>query len=189
MERHELIDKLSVTRMRNYATNMARLAEESTLPVDILHDLCYDGGQHSVAFRAAWVLEHVATYHPHLFLPIFQAFMARLPEQRNFSCQRHFTKILMIVTDPRSPQFYRQALRDTDRERLVEIVFGWLIDSNTPVAVQVNCMDILFNMIPEFEWIASELQSQIEFLLRDGSAAMQSRGKKIQKKLKPQIHT
>jgi hypothetical protein len=71
-----------------------------------------------------------------------------------------------------------------NREQLVEITFDWLIDPETPVAVKVNCMDILFPFAKEQSWIKDELRSQVQFLLNDGSAALQSRGKRILKKLK-----
>ena len=58
-------------------------------------------------------------------------------------------------------------------------MFEWLINLATPVAVRVNCLDILLNLRNEFPWIKEELQAQIEFYLRDGSPAMQSRGRKI----------
>jgi len=85
----------------------------------------------------------------------------------------------MRVTSRSAADVYRDHYRQADRERLVETIFGWLIDPETPVAVQVNCMDILFNMRNEFDWLGEELRNQIRFLMRDGSAAMQSRGRKL----------
>lgn len=66
----------------------------------------------------------------------------------------------------------------------MEVVFGWLIDPDTPVAVQVNCLDILLNLCSHADWIAEELGTQTRHLLRRGSAAMQSRGKRVLAKLK-----
>ena len=62
-------------------------------------------------------------------------------------------------------------------------MFEWLINPHTPVAVRVNCMDVLYYMSPQFPWIKEELLAQIEFYLKDGSAALQSRGKGLLKKL------
>jgi len=45
-------------------------------------------------------------------------------------------------------------------------------------------MDILLHFAKEQPWIPDELRSQVQFLLKDGSAAVQSRGKRILKKLK-----
>ncbi|WP_257658889.1 hypothetical protein [Parapedobacter lycopersici] len=184
MEENELIKRLSGVITKHYLPELVALGETGTLSVTTLHRLCYTPERSPVAFRAAWVLEYIATRAPQRFLPVFAAFMTRLPDQRNPSCQRHFTKILMVITGPKAPPAYQDAYATTDKEQLVETVFGWLINPQTPVAVQVNCMDILFNLTAEFGWIGEELQNQVEFLLRDGSAALQSRGRKIIGKLK-----
>ncbi|SKB45894.1 hypothetical protein SAMN05660226_01442 [Parapedobacter luteus] len=176
---HHLFDRLAAAKVNIKAPNLVALAEDDTLSVETLHDICYDRKHGTIAFRAAWVLEYIATYHPKRFMPVLDTFMSRLPEQQNHSCQRHFTKIVMHITHPNAPTLYQEARSTINGERLVETAFGWLIDPRTPVAVQVNCMDILFNMRNEFEWIADELVQQTTFLMKDGSAAIQSRGKKI----------
>ncbi len=184
MEEHELIARFAPTLTKTKAHELAALAADGTLPVTPLHNLCYYQEKESIAFRAAWVLEHIALHNPNRFMPVFHDFIHRLPDQKNRSCQRHFTKILMQITHPKAPSFFQDAYREIDREALVETVFGWLIDPDTPIAVQVNCMDILFYMSKEFDWIADELENQIEFFMRDGSPAMQGRGKKILEKLR-----
>ena len=138
----------------------------------------------SVAFRAAWVLEEVAYTFPDSFVPYLKPFVAHLHEQQNLSCQRHFTKILMRCTNPKTGIGYRAAWQVIpDREQVVETIFDWLISPRTPVAVQVNCLDVLLHLQAEFDWIKEELQAQVEYLLLDGSAAMQSRGKRVLNKV------
>ncbi|HZG70744.1 MAG TPA: hypothetical protein VEY51_04330 [Chondromyces sp.] len=75
--------------------------------------------------------------------------------------------------------------RDFDFEAVGEITFEWLINPETPVAVQANCLDILYNLSSHYDWIRDELVLQTEFLLKKASAAMQSRGKKVLRKLNP----
>ncbi len=188
--RKKLFEHLATVVTKIKVPELIALGANPAVSSESLLDICYDEKNDAVAFRAAWVLEYIATHYPDRFIPVFDAFLLRLPSQRNLSCQRHFTKILMIVTHPKAPLLYRKAYEAVDRLSLVETVFGWLIDPRTPVAVQVNCLDILYNMNDEFEWIKEELKQQTEFLLRDGSAAMQSRGKNVLKKLsrlKPQV--
>lgn len=180
---HHLFDSLAAMKVNIKVPNLVALAQDKTLSVETLHDICYDRKHGTIAFRAAWVLEYIATHHPERFMPVFGTFMSRLPEQQNHSCQRHFTKILMHVTRPDAPALYQEARGTINGEQVVDTIFSWLIASRTPVAVQVNCMDILFNMRNEFEWIAEELAQQTAFLMKDGSAALQSRGKKILAKL------
>ncbi|HWK99320.1 MAG TPA: hypothetical protein VNQ55_05215 [Parapedobacter sp.] len=170
--------------------DLSALGDAPDVPMTELHDLCYDVDHPKLAFRAAWLLEYIAVNYPDRFMLVMNPFLARLAHQKNPSCQRHFTNILIRLTRPKVPTSYQRTLLSTDREQLVETVFSWLIDPQTPVAVQANCMDVLLNMSGEFEWIREELKLQIEFLLRDGSAAIQSRGKKVLGKLsrsKPQV--
>lgn len=66
---------------------------------------------------------------------------------------------------------------------LVTAVFEWLIDPSTPVAVLANCMDILYAFSGEFDWIREELGYQLVILMDRGSPALNSRGKRVFKKL------
>lgn len=180
MNKQALIDGLLASKaneIRNPGLSM--LGDNPHLLVTELHELCYDATHPQLAFRAAWLLEYIAVHHPDRFLPVADIFFARLAGQNNRSCQRHFTNILIRLTHPKAIEGYRKAMLQADREQLVETVFNWFIDPQTPVAVQANCMDVLLNMSGEFGWIKDELRQQIEFLLRDGSAAIQSRGKKV----------
>ncbi|MEC3881274.1 hypothetical protein [Parapedobacter sp. 10938] len=184
MDIQTLKDRLTVSdRNKIWAPELHRLGDDSDVPMAALHDLCYDAKNRMLAFRAAWLLEYIAVHHPDRFVTIAAPFLTRLPSQKNPSCQRHFTNILRRVTHPRAPQIYRDALFATSREQVVETVFNWFIDPHTPVAVLANCMDVLSDFSEEFEWIREELKQQIEFLLRDGSPAIQSRGKKVLEKL------
>ncbi len=103
--------------------------------------------------------------------------------KKNRSCQRHFTKIMANVTATKNKVSYSLIVKTDAFEHVVETTFAWLIDEKTPVAVQANCLDILYNLSEQYGWIKDELASQTEFLLRNGSAAMQSRGKRILRKL------
>ncbi|WP_276363438.1 hypothetical protein [Daejeonella sp. H1SJ63] len=78
----------------------------------------------------------------------------------------------------------RHYIETVDLENLIETTFELMINPETPVAVKVNCMDILFNMRATYDWISGELREQILFLLKDGTAAIQSRGRSILKQLR-----
>ncbi|WP_018479100.1 hypothetical protein [Pontibacter roseus] len=163
-----------------------KLAKQAVSGQNFVQDLLTFSFQkvRTVAFRASWVLEHVAYTYPDHFAPYLQEFIARLPEQHNLSCQRHFTKILMCCTSPVAAPVYKQAwLTVTEHAAVVETVFEWLIAIRTPVAVKVNCLDVLVNLRAEFPWVKEELEAQITFLLKDGLPAMQSRGKKLLQRL------
>ncbi|GGH05324.1 hypothetical protein GCM10007415_47120 [Parapedobacter pyrenivorans] len=189
MDQQTLIDRLPIVAKIKVPA-LISLGEDDTISATLLHDVCFYEKNDSIAFYAAYVLEHIASRYPERFMPVFDTFISRLPEQKNASCQRHFTKILMVIAHPKAPELYQEAYSQIERELLVETVFGWLIAPRTTVAVQANCMDILLYMSREFGWIREELKHQIEFLMRDGSAALQSRGKNVLEKLnrlKPEV--
>jgi len=132
------------------------------------------------AFRAAWILENVFELDIELLKQHVFYFLDRYPYQQNLSCRRHFSKILMLALSQKS---IKNSLKDYNWEPVVEATFEWLTSKDGPVAVQVNCLDILYHLRHIDTWIVEELEAQIVFLLKDGSAAMQSRGKRVLKKI------
>lgn len=156
-------------------------SDKACVPGDLIAISLYP--QHEIAFRASWVLEQFLYHRWEDIVPSLPDFMVGYLIQKNGSCQRHFTKIMMYLTDSGSNTEIK-ALISEHQEQIIETTFDWLIDPQTPVAVKVNCMDILLYFGKEQAWIHDELLSQVQFLLKDGSAALQSRGKRILKKLK-----
>lgn len=135
--------------------------------------------EQEIAFRSAWVLEYCMMLYPKVMTDHLDYFIEAYPKQNNLSCKRHFTKLMMSLSEPGS----HKLLHKCDLNPVIEATFEWLINPGTPVAVQVNCLDILFNLRSYGDWIESELKAQIEFMLKDGTAAMQSRGKRVLKQL------
>ncbi|MEJ8802185.1 hypothetical protein [Pontibacter sp. H249] len=187
MTREELLALLSSTMKKTKVQELSYLAGADKLSVQELLDICFLKEQPAIAFRAAWVLEHIEEHYSECFLPVLTIFLKRLPEQKNQSCQRHFTKILMHISSPKASTAYKSAFTEIAvREQVVEVVFDWLINPATPVAVKVNCLEVLFNLSTDLSWIKEELLAQTEYYLRDGSPAMQSRGRKIVQLLQKQ---
>ena len=135
-----------------------------------------------LAFRSSWVLEQMFYFRTESFSLDMEKFLDAYFQQKNYSCQRHFTKIMMTLTEETKRAKYAKI--EENQNQIIETTFDWLINPDTPVAVQVNCLDILLHFSAKQDWIAEELRSHIQFLLKDGSAAVQSRGKRILKKLK-----
>lgn len=190
LDKHDLKSLTAALLLResntNYVGHLITLSKDEEIDAALFLEICVQNKQKQAAFRAAWVLEHIATFQPERFAAVLPNFCQQLAIQANDGCQRHFTKILMYMTDHHAPAVYRDFLETIDKEELiVAVMFEWLINPKTLVATQVNCMDILYNLSHEYDWIASELQAQITFLLKTGTAAMQSRGKKILGKLRP----
>lgn len=186
MDQKQLLAEISKTLSKVKAVKLAELAITTDFIMADLLALCYHS-EKSVAFRAAWILEFIEHRYPERFMPVLEDFLTMLPQQKNASCQRHFSKILMAITNSNAKNPYKEAFHQLPlhaRDELVERMFEWLIERTTPVAVRVNCMDVLFNMISFYPWIGEELTAQIELFMKEGSAAMQSRGKKLLYKIR-----
>ncbi|POY37809.1 hypothetical protein C3K47_04550 [Solitalea longa] len=140
------------------------------------------------AFRAAWILEQIALNHQYLFIPWLSYFLSRLPHVSNESCKRHYAKIAEEYTrnfhSRKINNEIRSSLEQTDLEPAIEALFDWLIDPKTKIAVTAFAMETLYNLSFKFPWIKDELEEQIHFLMKNGSAGIQSRGKKILAMLK-----
>lgn len=179
MNRNQLLKKLSKPVSKKQAVDLAMVRD--CVASDLIAFSLYPLNE--LAFRSSWVLEQMFYYRKDSFLLSVEDFLNAYYIQENKSCQRHFTKIMMALTKDESGQVSIAGIHE-NRDKIVEITFDWLINPDTPVAVKGNCMDILLNLSYRHTWITDELRFQIHFLLKDGSAAIQSRGKRILKKLK-----
>jgi len=89
----------------------------------------------------------------------------------------------MHITSPKLPKEIKERLVYIDLEPIVEQCFDWLIDPNILIAVKVHAAEALFNIRVRYPWITEELAEQLQYLMKDGSAAIQARGKKLLDKL------
>lgn len=133
----------------------------------------------NVAFRAAWILENLFLQKPESYLDDMAYLLSRIKDVKNPSCKRHYTKIVMHITSPKAPLSIQQKLTETDLEPIVEQFFDWMIDPKVLIAVKVFAAQTLFNIRQRYPWITEELANQIQFLIRNGSPAIQSRGRKL----------
>lgn len=88
----------------------------------------------------------------------------------------------MRLTKKDLMHFYR--LKPDDFDSILEATFDWLINPKTPLAVQCNAMDIVYRLSPYHDWIKEELKVVLEQKLLVKSAALNSRTKRVLKKLK-----
>ena len=133
----------------------------------------------NIAFRAAWILENLFLQNPESYLPDLDYLIFRVPDVKHASCQRHYAKILMHITAKKAPPAILAILDTIDLEAIVEKCFDWMIGAKVKIAVKVFSAEVLFNLKDRYPWIKDELINQIQFLMRNGTAAIQSRGKKL----------
>lgn len=182
MQIQELRKQIAATLTKNKVLKLTEIVKRKDLKVKDLLDLTFDTNQ-QIGFRAAWILENLLLDDPTVVLESLDELLLWFPKVVNPSYQRHYAKIWMYVTSPKANPIIKSKLEATNLEPVVEICFDWLINPKVAVAVKVFCCEILFNLRNRYDWLTDELARKTEFLMKDGSAAMQSRGKKILKQL------
>jgi hypothetical protein len=178
----ELLQQLSATIDKTKVNKLSAIIREQRFALRDLIDLTFYPDK-TIAFRAAWLLENTFLYKPGLYLPDIPYLLARFKEVKNPGCQRHYAKIAMHLTSPKVVQPIQSVLQNINLEPVVEQCFEWMIDPKVLIAVKVFSAEALFNMRYRYPWIAEELVNQLQFLMRNGSPAIQSRGKKLLKAL------
>ena len=179
----ELIKEISTTMVKTKVVKLSAIIQKQQFSIHDLIDITFHPDK-NIAFRAAWILENLFLQKPESYIENLEYLISRIKDVDNPSCKRHYAKVLMHITAPKAPASIRQKLAEIDLEPVVEQLFDWLIDPKILIAVKVFAAEALFNMRSRYDWIAEELSNQVRFLMRDGTAAIQSRGRKILSKLK-----
>jgi hypothetical protein len=174
----ELLGQISGTIGKMKVLELSHILKEDRFALRDLIDLTFYPDK-NIAFRAAWILENVFLQQPARYEPDLGYLISRITDVKYKSCQRHYAKIIMHITDKKAPADIRQKLEQLELEPTVEQCFDWMIDPKVKIAVKVFASEALFNLRHRYPWIAEELANQLQFLMRNGTAAIQSRGKRL----------
>ncbi len=176
--RDELIKQLSATIGKTKVDKLTLLLKQQDFALRDLIDLTFHN-EKTIAYRAAWLLENVLLANPVIYLPELDYLLSRFKEVKYESCQRHYAKIFMHLTSPKMHTLIKTQLAQTDMQPVIEQCFDWIIDPKVLIAVKRFAVEALFNLRGRYGWISDELVSQIQFLMRDGSPAIQTYGRKL----------
>jgi hypothetical protein len=122
--------------------------------------------------RAMWVFELICTSNDTIFNQYLDTMAAFFPISENEAVNRMIAKLLMLKD---VPEKYEGEVLNTAFERLV--------DKKLPIAVRVNCMQIVFNLSKKYPEIEFELRGIIENEIAHGMPAFKNRGGKILQQL------
>jgi hypothetical protein len=178
----QLIQQITSTIGKVKVIELSKILKEQQFALHDLIDITFNENK-DIAFRAAWLLENIYLKEPEQYLNDMGYLLKRFPEVSYPSCQRHYAKIIMHITSPKAPACIQIQLQETDLNLIIDKLFDWMIDPKVKIAVKVFASEALFNMRNNYTWIAEELANQIQFLMRDGTMAIQTRGRKILKLL------
>jgi hypothetical protein len=174
----ELIKQLSATIGKTKVLELSRILKEQAFALRDLIDITFLPDK-DIAFRAAWILENIFLQNPASYEADLEYLTSRIKDVKHASCQRHYAKIIMHITAKKAPPIIQQKLQQIDLEPVVEQCFDWMIDPKVLIAVKVFASEALFNLRHRYPWISEELKEQIQFLMKNGTAAIQSRGRKL----------
>ena len=174
----ELVKQLKATLGKLKVLELTKILKEQDFALRDLIDITFNADR-DIAFRAAWILETIVLQDAARYENDLEYLLSRIKEVKHASCQRHYAKICMHITAKKAPASIKQLLQEIDLEPVVEQCFDWLIDPEILVAVKVFASEALFNMRDRFPWIKDELANQIQFLMKNGSMAIQTRGRKL----------
>lgn len=174
-----------VTNRTNFKTigktkviELSRISQEHKLSLHDLLEVTFHPDK-NIAFRAPRILENLFTIIPLKYVPNIAYLLSRIKEVKHANCQRHYVKIIMHITNANVPQFITDALSAIDLEPVIEQCFDWMIDPKVKVAVKVFSGDVLFNLRHRYPWVKKELANQLKFLMQNGTAAMQSKRRRL----------
>jgi len=182
MQNDLLLETIKTTLQKSKVEKLAAIASAETFSVKDLIDVSFYHDE-QIGFRAAWILENVFTNHQQRFLPHTLYFLEKFPHQGNLSALRHYTKILALMTKKNASVEMIKIITDYGTERLVEVVFAWLIDEKIPVAIKSHCLNILANLTVKHNWIREELLQTMDFLVDKESIGFFAKVKQIRKQL------
>jgi hypothetical protein len=182
MTTNQLLEIVSSAIGKLQAERLAAIIIEEGIPVKDLINLTFHQ-EVEVSFRAAWILEQLYSNSSGVFLAHTPYFLEKFVDLRNPSAQRHYAKILAMMTSKKASAEFKIFFNNFATDTLVETVFSWLIDEKTPVAVKSHCLNILANFCPKHPWIKEELIQTMDFLVDKESIAFFAKVKQIRKQL------
>jgi hypothetical protein len=183
MTQTELIEHLTATFGKTKVNKLKAILTEQDFALRDLIELTFYPDK-TIAFRSAWLLENLILSNPLACLPEIDYLLIKFTKVSYPSCRRHYAKIIMHLTSPKNNQLIKEQLQNKNLEPIVVQCFDWMIDSKVLIAVKVFSAEALFNLRHRYPWIAEELANQLQFLMNNGSPAIQSRGKKLLNALK-----
>ena len=183
MQKDELIARLDAPMKFQMVANSTAILESHDLDINDLLEISFHKKK-EIAFRAAWMLEYLMTHKPAYFSPFVPRLLELLPEQKNHSAMRHYTKIVALLTDKKADPVYQDLAAHLNFEPVIEVLFSWLIDTEMLVATKVHCMQSLANLVPRYDWIKDDLEQTIDYLTDIESIAFFARAKMVKKQLK-----
>jgi hypothetical protein len=182
MDKTELVKQITTNIGKVKVLHLTKILNEQQFDLRDLIAITFHQDK-DVAFRATWLLENVFLQKPEAYLPQLDYLLSGIDKVKHPGPQRHYAKIVMHITDADAPTIIKDKVATIDFEPVVEKLFDWMIDAKVKIAVKAFAAEALFNLRHRYDWISEELANQLQFMMRNGSPAIQVRGRKLLKDL------
>jgi len=182
MDHEKLIERIKETFGKLKVLELSRALRKEQFDLLDLIGITHHK-EEAIAFRAAWILENLYLQQPEGYESHLADILNAMSTIKWPSVKRHYAKIVMHATSPKAPKSIKHKLAIIDMEPIIEQLFDWIIDTEVKIAVKVSSAEALYNLRQQHDWIKDELRNQLEFLMRNGSPAIQTRGRKLLKGL------
>ena len=182
LSRDEIVKQLTTSMGKTTVVELSKTLKKQNFALRDVIDLTFHPDK-QVAFRAAWLMDTMYFDDPLFYLNDIDYLLQQIPNITYPASKRHYSRITLNLTSPKAPTAVKNKLAGIDMGPVIEHFFDWTIDPKVKVAVKVFAAEVLFNLRERYPWINEELGSQIQYLMRDGTAAIQSAGKRILKGL------
>ena len=136
--------------------------------------------------RAAWLLEFVARENLDSILPFLDRITLEMPKVHFDSAVRPIAKICEYLIEAYSSKHNNHTkdyLKLVHKERIIELCFDYMI-TDQKIAPKAYCMNTLFLLGRDFDWIHPELEIILERDLHMQSSGFKARARHILKKIK-----
>jgi hypothetical protein len=178
----QIVKQLTTSMGKTTVVELSQKVKQQNFPYRDIIDLTFHPDK-QVAFRAAWLMDSLYFDDPLYYLDDIDYLLQQIPNIKYPASKRHYSRITLNLTSPKAPKAIQDKLVGIELEPVVEHFFDWMIDPKVKVAVKVFVTEVIFNLRGRYPWVNEELANQIHFLMRDGTAAIQSTGKKLLKGL------
>lgn len=136
--------------------------------------------------RAGWLLEFVAREDLNTILPYLDRITSEMPKVHLDSAVRPIAKICEYIIEAyyhKNNTKTKETLSEEHKERIIELCFDYMI-TDQKIAPKAYCMNSLFLLGSEYDWIHPELIQILERDFHSGSAGYKARARYLLKKLK-----
>ncbi|WP_291854949.1 hypothetical protein [Marinilabilia sp.] len=121
-----------------------------------------------IAWRAAWVIDHLNMRNPELISPFLHDLLQILKNTHFNGVRRSLLKI--AVTAPSSIK---------EDGEILDLCFKWIYSPAFPIAVRVYSMQFVFDLLPRYPELKNEFCHSLEFALVDQSKGIGSKARKL----------